>query len=690
MALAVAVIAFSAPTTVQAYAGSCGDGSLEGVYLYADPNYEGDCAYFSDTDFLPTANHSLRSTEVGNNTASSIRVVGNYRVELFVHSNYEGTSSTFVGDDPDFGDDVIAHERASSITLIHLSGVCSRGDGVYLFERPSCAGRATRVEAGQDITNLSSTNLGNDTASSISIGGEYAVTLFPHADYGGEPNVFVRSDRNLGDNTIGRGATSVRVRASRCDDKPGVYLYEESDGGGRCSKFRISSPNLSDEYVLNDQASSLRMIGDYQVTVFRHGDFRGDGSAFAGEALDFGDQRIGHDRASSIRVVPRTLACTGEPGVYLFEDPNFGGTCTRFTDDMGSLSSTLLRPNSASSLSIQGNYTATLYNGPGIHADDRFQTTFTTSDPDLSDDEIGDNRTSSIKVEGPSPEQEEISRIQVHILTADVDDAGTDDDVVISLNPNNSTWLDSPKDDFERGGAWSYDLRLVDVDLFNDIDWLTVTKTGDEGWCVARIDLLVNEVLVYRRVFNPCHWFDNDDGHTRFLAIRHSELRQEQWDRYDNPDPGAAYVFEREEVIRQVEALVGHELHFEDRARWGEISGEAVEISGDGKQTLSVDLDLSGDTNYPDPAVDVDIDVVFRCDPADPSVIVVSVEAEVEATWDIPVGLVGHLLGLEERIESQVEAALAGVGSRVDYPGNGECVGRPPIVVDEDGRIRPG
>jgi hypothetical protein len=632
----------------------------------------------------------LALSSVGDNLASSIRILGNYRVQLFVHSDYEGTNSTFVGDDPNFNNDVILHDRASSIVVTRFPGFCARGDGVFLFEESACAGRATEVSG--DLVDLSETNLGNNFASSISIGGEFAVTVYTGSNFRGEYSTFVESDADFGDDTIAHDrASAVLLADSGCDDTPGVYLYEDSGGSGRCSKFRTSAPNLSTEYVLNDAASSIRMIGDYTTTVFQHGNYRGDGTAFAGEDLDFGRHRIGHDRASSIRVIPRTLACTGEPGVYLFEDPNFGGTCTRFTDDMGSLSSTLIRPNSASSLSIQGDYTATLYNGPGLHEDDRIQTTFSNSDADLSDDGIGDNRTSSIKVEGPSPEQEEISRIQVRILTADVDGAGTDDDVVISLNPSNSTWLDSPRDDFERGRAWSYDLRLRGIDLFNDIDWLTVTKTGDEGWCVARIDLLVNEVLVFRRGFNPCRWLDNEDGHTRFLAIRHSELRQGRWGRYDNPDPGAAYVFTRDEVIRQIEMLVGHELHFEDRARWGEISGDAVEIRGDGKHTLSVDLDLSGDTVYPDPAIDVDFNVVFRCDPADPNVIVVSVEeVDVEATWDIPAGLLGHLLGFEGQIEGQVETALAGEGSRIDYPGNGQCDATPPVTVEEDGTIHPG
>ena len=49
------------------------------------------------------------------------------------------------------------------------------------------------------------------------------------------------------------------------------------------------------------------------------------------------------------------------------------------------------------------------------------------------------------------------------LATADIEDAGTDDDVVISLNPINFTWLDSPADDFERGAARRQHLIIVRV-----------------------------------------------------------------------------------------------------------------------------------------------------------------------------------------------------------------------------------
>jgi hypothetical protein len=60
-----------------------------------------------------------------NDMASSIRFVGSYgtgwEAVAYEHSYYGGVSSVFQGDDPNFGDDTIGHDRVSSIQ-IHRSG----------------------------------------------------------------------------------------------------------------------------------------------------------------------------------------------------------------------------------------------------------------------------------------------------------------------------------------------------------------------------------------------------------------------------------------------------------------------------------------------------------------------------------------------------------------------------------------
>jgi hypothetical protein len=87
----------------------------DGVYLYDEPNYAGDCRLFTvsepDLPFLDF-----------NDVASSIRFAGsygegNYAATVFQDAYYEGVSSAFGADDPDFEDDAIGRDQASSIRI---------------------------------------------------------------------------------------------------------------------------------------------------------------------------------------------------------------------------------------------------------------------------------------------------------------------------------------------------------------------------------------------------------------------------------------------------------------------------------------------------------------------------------------------------------------------------------------------
>jgi len=90
--------------------------SGDGVYLYEDINYGGDCVRFTSSD-----------PELGDDgfhdKASSIKFVGfsyangRARATLYEHANYSGASSTFTSEDAWLGDDAIDSDRADSIRI---------------------------------------------------------------------------------------------------------------------------------------------------------------------------------------------------------------------------------------------------------------------------------------------------------------------------------------------------------------------------------------------------------------------------------------------------------------------------------------------------------------------------------------------------------------------------------------------
>src|SRR5688572_12360966 len=110
------------------------------------------------------------------------------------------------------------------------------------------------------------------------------------------------------------------------------------------------------------------------------------------------------------------------------------------------------------------------------------------------------------------PDTMPIWRVQVRFLTADVSDAGTDSEVWVQLNDNNKTFLDSGRDDRERGADETYELRLDGVNTLADIDFFKIQKSGDDGWAIRRMFLIVNNVAIFDESFpsSPL-WLDNED-----------------------------------------------------------------------------------------------------------------------------------------------------------------------------------
>ncbi len=308
----------------------CADG--EGVILYENPNHTGRCTRFTGDD------SDLGNDPIGDNQASSIRIIGNYEASLYVNAGYSGSYSTFTADDPDLGNDAIGHDRASAIRVRRRdaggTSNCDGGPGVYLYQQANYAGRCSKFTS--DSPDPANWYIGNDTASAIRIIGSYEAVLYENGGYQGASSTFIADDPDLSNDAIRSGRTSsIRVRqrtsgSSNCDNGPGVYLYEHANYAGRCSKFTADSPNPGNWYLGNDAASSLRIIGDYEAVVFEHDNYQGQNSTFIRDDPDFGNDAIQHDRTSSVRVRPLASGPTHcSDGQFLgeyFDNINLAGS----------------------------------------------------------------------------------------------------------------------------------------------------------------------------------------------------------------------------------------------------------------------------------------------------------------------------------------------------------------------------
>lgn len=378
------------------------DGS-EGVYFYDRPQYLGTCVRY-------TSDVADMSAQAFNNTASSLRIVGNWTATVFIDQNYRGVSTVFTRDDPDFADNTIGNGRASSAQIrrgADAGGACDNTEGVYLYEHSRYQGRCVRLTA--DTPDLSTVNF-NNTASSIRIIGRWSARLYIDQNYAGDSSVFDQDDNDLGDNVIGDNrASAVRISrgaqppptsgpSTNCDGSEGVYLYELPQFGGICARFNADSADLRNQNF-NDIASSIRIVGNYSVELARDLDFTGTISTFIGDDPDLGNDAIGDNQTTSIRIVrggipPEGFRCDGGQGVYVYEHPRYQGRCVKFTADAGDLRAFAFDDN-ISSLRTVGRWSVTLYrdlNATGSSS------TFTGDDENVANDAIGDNQATSLRV----------------------------------------------------------------------------------------------------------------------------------------------------------------------------------------------------------------------------------------------------------------------------------------------------
>jgi hypothetical protein len=213
-----------------------------------------------------------------------------------------------------------------------------------------------------------------------------------------------------------------------------------------------------------------------------------------------------------------------------------------------------------------------------------------------------------------------IWRAQIRLVTGNGNlHADTDDDIQVSLNDNNRTWLDYGRNDFEVVDDFTYDLTLTNLRTVSDIRFLAIQKTGTDGWCLDHLTLLINGQPMYDRSFRTetalCRWLDADDGHSPALTYSGTTLRSHSLWR-DYTAPARPVRLTRSEIDSRVEASVGNWIEGHDNNyKWGHLYGSRyVESTAVDTRTLRYDLDMTAvHSNRPDGEFDADFDAQFSC-----------------------------------------------------------------------------
>jgi hypothetical protein len=212
-------------------------------------------------------------------------------------------------------------------------------------------------------------------------------------------------------------------------------------------------------------------------------------------------------------------------------------------------------------------------------------------------------------VSAAPPNTMPIWRVQVRFITADVSDAGTDDPVWVRLNDGNTTYLDSGRDDRERGKDETYDLRLDGVSTLADIDYFRIEKSGSGGWAIRRMMLIVNNVTIYDETFSPSPlWLDNDGGQSRIRFVDDMFMRPRyEWNYY--PVPVRPSLVPNGDMSSRVESLWGDHMTPAQNLGLEETGHRAAFLNAISLDTWQVHVDLTEDDTW---LIGQDINVDFK------------------------------------------------------------------------------
>ena len=286
-----------------------------GVTLFRDSGFKGDSETFS-TD-VP----DLSRTRVGARQASSIEVPEGCTAELFTGTGFSGRSAVFREAHEhlrltDVGNDTAASLRVDCRGTNGAAGLGrgrgGAGRGVTLFRDSGFRGDSETFAT--DVPDLSVTRVGARQASSIEVPEGCTAELFTGTGFSGRSTVFREAHDNLRLTDVGNdAAASLRVDCGRRRFRPadgrgagygpaGVTLFRDKDFEGEAESFRSDVPDLSRTRVGGRQASSIAVPSGCRVTLFGEPGYRGRSATFDADHDDLRDTPIGNDAAQSMRV----------------------------------------------------------------------------------------------------------------------------------------------------------------------------------------------------------------------------------------------------------------------------------------------------------------------------------------------------------------------------------------------------
>ncbi|MEO0136527.1 MAG: metallophosphoesterase [candidate division WOR-3 bacterium] len=245
------------------------NGLLSGrLVVYKDANYGDRQEVFIASDRYLYGNY------IGNDAISSFKIYGPCRVTFYKDANFSGASLTY---------DIPANQTYFSpsmpsgwndvISSIKIENCNSRGAifyseaGIDTYDNNQLTLWANDVDLSDNPTGWTfpkPTNW-NDIISAVRIVGNCTVTLYVDSHYKGffeatGPGFYVLENYNLNDEV-----SSMEVENGYLGSR--IEIYEHENYGGKKEIFIYDDRNLDDNFIGNDEASSVRIYSNSSAFV---------------------------------------------------------------------------------------------------------------------------------------------------------------------------------------------------------------------------------------------------------------------------------------------------------------------------------------------------------------------------------------------------------------------------------------
>lgn len=186
---------------------NCPSDGSDGVYFYRDKNYNTSGGCYYSVDDIPDFGNTL----IGDNTLSSVKIIGEWKVQIYKDTNYHDLYDILHSSDPNLDIRSLGGQYSSAKITDQTEHCPTDGsEGVYMYSQTDYEGTC-HFDTG-DIANFSDTRLGDNNLSSIKFIGNWEAKIYEDPYFQDRYDVIGSDDPDLDIRSLGGQYSSVEIK----------------------------------------------------------------------------------------------------------------------------------------------------------------------------------------------------------------------------------------------------------------------------------------------------------------------------------------------------------------------------------------------------------------------------------------------------------------------------------------------